>query len=69
MDNLQGTMTTGQWTYANQDVCECSEKCEKCGKRKNLYPTPLYPYYTPNPWHPYCPYPTQPWISWTITST
>lgn len=61
--------STGQdflaiWKKAQEDFCDCEQRCSKCGrlKRQELgpnpwlpqpyYPTPYYPAYPYNPWGP-----------------
>ena len=54
------------YQVVNNDICDCDQRCAKCGKLKRqqltTYPNyPIYPTQPTNPW--------QPWITYTITST
>lgn len=69
------SMTTGNLAVVNGDICDCDQRCSKCGKlkRQGLQQDHL-------PWYPVTPnpqpvYPTQPvnpflpWITYTTTCT
>jgi len=51
----------------NTDICDCGQRCTKCGKLIRQQLTTYTPYYPNYP--PIDPNPFKPWITYTVTTT